>query len=140
MEEALAILADLESKDKNDTCVTTQAIRMINGIHDAKKNTPSWGGILRGQGGSTTRRVLLGMAVQAMQQLSGVAVTFYFLPIILTRMLDISIHVARLLTACNATAFLLSCITAIYFTPRYGRRRQMICQPPLFTYPKQNKR
>ncbi|KAK0658002.1 hypothetical protein B0T16DRAFT_363316 [Cercophora newfieldiana] len=124
--QALTIIADLQAKDKNDESITSQAIQMINDVYDAKKNTPTWTATFRGRGGSTTRRALLGVGVQAMQQLSGVAVTAYCLPLVLTHVLDLSPALSRLLTACNATAFLLSSIGAVYIIPRYGRRRPMI--------------
>ncbi|KAK4444166.1 sugar transporter [Podospora aff. communis PSN243] len=124
--QATTTLADLEGKDKNDASNTALALRMNNDIHLAKKNRPSWKDICRGRGGSITRRLLLGIGVQVMQQLSGIAVTANFLPVILTETLGLSARLSRLLAACNATAFLLSSIGAIYIVPRFGSRKPMI--------------
>ncbi|KAK0631297.1 hypothetical protein B0T14DRAFT_466130 [Immersiella caudata] len=124
--QATSILADLKGKDKEDTSITTEALRMNSDICYARRNKPPWKAILRGRGGPISRRIVLGMGVQAMQQLLGIAVTAYFLPLILTKCLGVSTHLARLLTACNATAFFLSSLGAIYIVPRFGRRKPMI--------------
>lgn len=71
-------------------------------------------------------RLILGVAVQAMQQLTGINIISYYLPYVLTESVGLSGSVARLLAAVNAMTYLLSTLIGHHFVESWGRRRLMI--------------
>lgn len=71
-------------------------------------------------------RLILGVAVQAMQQLTGINIISYYLPYVLTESVGLSGSVARLLAAVNAMTYLLSTLIGLRFVERWGRRRLML--------------
>ena len=90
-------------------------------------NSISFGDILRRRGHEkagtkTVRRLILGMGAQAMQQFSGINVTSYYLPTVLTKSVGLDESLARLLTACNSVQYLLFSLIGIPNVERWGRR------------------
>ena len=71
-------------------------------------------------------RLILGVAVQAMQQLTGINIICYYLPYVLTESVGMSGPMARLLAAVNAIVYLGSTLIGLYFIERWGRRRLMM--------------
>lgn len=71
-------------------------------------------------------RLILGVAVQAMQQLTGINIICYYLPYVLTESVGLSGPMARLLAAVNAMTYLLSTLIGLHFVERWGRRRLMM--------------
>ena len=130
-DEAFQIIADLEDKDVNDPWVLTQHKEIVYAVEYERKNAVGWGDLLRGRSGSdggtcTIRRLLLGAGTQAMQQLSGINVTSYYLPTVLINSVGLDNKLARLLAACNSVSYLLFSLIAIPNVERWGRRRLMI--------------
>lgn len=77
-------------------------------------------------GTKTLRRLLLGIGIQSMQQFSGINVTSYYLPTVLTTSVGLSESLARLLTACNSVQYLCFSMIGIPNVERWGRRKLMI--------------
>ena len=71
-------------------------------------------------------RLALGVAVQAMQQLTGINVICYYMPYVLTQSVGLDGSTARLLAAVNAMTYLFSTIIGLCFVDRWGRRRLMM--------------
>ncbi|KAH7039730.1 general substrate transporter [Microdochium trichocladiopsis] len=84
----------------------------------------SWAQLFRG--GLATRRVLLGMILQTAQQLSGINVLAYYLPVVLHRSVGLPQVTARLVAAGNAISFWLSTTASIVWVERIGRRRLLM--------------
>lgn len=102
-----------------------------NTVEYERVNAVSWGDILRGRtnekaGTKSLRRMLLGMGTQAMQQFSGINVTSYYLPTVLTQSVGLSENLARLLAACNSVQYLCFSFLGIRQVDRWGRRNLMI--------------
>lgn len=96
-----------------------------------RENSPRWRDLLRGKTGaeggtSTIRRLILGMGTQAMQQLSGINVTSYYLPTVLIESVGLTNTMARLLAACNSVSYLLFSLIGIPNVERWGRRKMMM--------------
>lgn len=66
------------------------------------------------------------MLFQAMQQLSGINVTSYYLPTVLIKSVGLSNKLARLLAACNSVSYLLFSLIGIPNVENWGRRKMMI--------------
>ncbi|KAK5720819.1 hypothetical protein LTR15_006781 [Elasticomyces elasticus] len=80
----------------------------------------SWSQLLKG--GIATRRVVLGMMLQIAQQLSGINVLAYYLPVVLHRSVGLPQLTARLVATGNAVSFWLTTSASILFVDRVGRR------------------
>lgn len=80
----------------------------------------SWAQLFRG--GLATRRVILGMMLQTAQQLSGINVLAYYLPVVLHRSVGLPELTARFIAAANAVSFWLTTTTSIFFVDKIGRR------------------
>ncbi|RMJ22226.1 sugar transporter [Aspergillus sp. HF37] len=132
-DEARKIIADLERKDINDAYTITQYSEIVAAIDYEREHSVSWGELLRGQAGDQSgtcaiRRILLGMGAQAIQQLSGINVTSYYLPTVLMQSVGLGNTLARILTACNSVSYLIAASFTIPCLERWGRRRiMMVC-------------
>ena len=71
-------------------------------------------------------RLILGVAVQAMQQLTGINIICYYLPYVLHESVGLSGSTSRLLAAVNAMTYLGSTFIGLFFIERWGRRRLMM--------------
>ena len=71
-------------------------------------------------------RVLLGVGCQAMQQLTGINIISYYLPVVLNKSVGLSAETSRLLSGVNATTYLLATFIGLIFIEKWGRRRLMM--------------
>ncbi|KAF2738432.1 general substrate transporter [Polyplosphaeria fusca] len=131
VEEADKILADLENTDVSDPLIITQSKDIQWAVQYERDNAVRWVDLLRGRTGNnggthTLRRLFLGMGTQAMQQLSGINVTSYYLPTVLIESVGLSNNLARLLAACNSVSYLLFSLIGIPNVERWGRRKMMM--------------
>ncbi|KAH8827562.1 general substrate transporter [Flagelloscypha sp. PMI_526] len=125
------IIADLEDLPVDDVYVLAELKDIQWAVQYERENALSWSDLLRGrtghQGGTcTVRRLILGMGTQAMQQLSGINVTSYYLPYVLIHSVGLSNNFARLLAACNSVSYLLFSLIGIPNVERWGRRKMMM--------------
>ncbi|EHY60573.1 MFS transporter, SP family, sugar:H+ symporter [Exophiala dermatitidis NIH/UT8656] len=130
-DEAFKILADLENRSENDPFILTQHKEIVYTVQYERENAVKWADLLRGRTGEkggtkTMRRLILGAGTQAMQQLSGINVTSYYLPTVLIQSVGLDEKMARLLAACNSVSYLLFSLIGIPNVERWGRRNMMI--------------
>ncbi|KAI9861131.1 MAG: hypothetical protein M1824_002629 [Vezdaea acicularis] len=130
-DKAVQILADLEATTIDDPHVVTEFKEILYAVEYERENGVGWLDILRGrtgkQGGTgVVRRLILGAGTQAMQQLSGINVTSYYLPTVLIQSVGLSNKLARLLAACNSVSYFLFSLISIPNIERWGRRRLMM--------------
>jgi hypothetical protein len=131
IDEAEKILADLEATDVTDPFIIAQSKDIQWAVQYEKDHAIRWRDLLRGRTGDqagthTIRRMLLGMGTQAMQQLSGINVTSYYLPTVLIVSVGLTNNMARLLAACNSVSYLLFSLIGIPNVERWGRRKMMM--------------
>ncbi|ATZ53288.1 Bchex4 [Botrytis cinerea B05.10] len=130
IDEGRQIIADLEDLDITDDRVSSDVNDIIYAVEYEEAHGVSWFDLLRGRTGeagtSTIRRLVLGCGTQAMQQLSGINVTSYYLPTVLISSVGLSNTLARLLAACNSVSYLAASLLAIPNVERWGRRNLMI--------------
>lgn len=131
VEEAEKILADLEATDVTNPFIIAQSKDIQWAVQYEKDHAIRWRDLLRGRTGDqvgthTIRRMLLGMGTQAMQQLSGINVTSYYLPTVLIVSVGLTNNMARLLAACNSVSYLLFSLIGIPNVERWGRRKMMM--------------
>ncbi|KAL1301943.1 hypothetical protein AAFC00_002402 [Neodothiora populina] len=129
--EAEQILADLESTDPDDPYIVSESKEIQYAVTYERENAIPWKDLLRGKTGKeggtcTMRRLFLGMGTQAMQQLSGINVTSYYLPTVLIESVGLTNNLARLLAACNSVSYLAFSLIGIPNVERWGRRKMMM--------------
>ena len=110
--QVLNLLNDHDAEDEFD-----QIRRSVKAEQAAQG---SWSQLLRG--GLATRRMLLGMLLQVAQQLSGINVLAYYLPVVLHRSVGLPQLTARIVAAANSVSFWLTTSASILFVDRLGRR------------------
>lgn len=126
-EEAEQILADIEGSEVEDPYVQTELAEIKWSANYEKTHHVRIRDLLRGKqssegGTSALRRLLLGMSAQAIQQLSGINVTSYYLPTVLIQSVGLDNKTARLLAAVNSVSYLLFSMIGIPNVERWGRR------------------
>ncbi|KAK5653989.1 hypothetical protein OQA88_7665 [Cercophora sp. LCS_1] len=124
--EATGILADLSGVDRNNASIIAQSKTIQAIVRWERRHPFRWRGLIRGRvhpsGNSTLRRLVLGIGIQAMQQLTGINAAWYYLPI-LTQSLGLGSALTRLITACNSVNYLLFSFLAISYIEKWGRRK-----------------
>lgn len=124
--EALEVLAALEGHGAtpDSPSVRTQ-YNLIKEVFDREHlNTYTWWQLLSGKGPSgVLRRMILGAWMQAMNQISGINVTSYYMSYIFINALGISDLLSRILAAAGSVDYLVFACLAYFFIERYGRRK-----------------
>ncbi|KAF2441498.1 sugar transporter STL1 [Karstenula rhodostoma CBS 690.94] len=128
-EDALEVLAALEGHGATPESgsVRTQ-YNIIKDILDREHmNTYTWWQLLSGKGPSgVLRRMILGAWMQAMNQISGINVTSYYMSYIFINALGISELLSRILAAAGSVDYLVFACLAYFVIERYGRRKVMM--------------
>lgn len=114
-EEARHVLGWLNEHDVED-----EFEQIRSSVKAEQAAVGSWAQLLKG--GLPARRVVLGMLLQIAQQLSGINVLAYYLPVVLHRSVGLAEIPARLTATGNAVSFFLSTSASIFFVDRVGRR------------------
>ncbi|ESK83955.1 hexose carrier protein [Moniliophthora roreri MCA 2997] len=129
-EEGVAVLVALEGGDTTvkDPHILEQKMEILEAVRIEKEFAPTWSEILRGKTGNTgmIKRLALGAGTQWMQQLGGINVTSYYLPLVLQNSVGLSNTLARLLAACNSVSYLVFSFAGLVLIERAGRRKLMM--------------
>ncbi|KAJ7074756.1 general substrate transporter [Mycena amicta] len=128
--EGTAVLAALhgEGATIDDDVIVDQKMEILEAVRMEKDAAPSWSDIVHLRTGETgmLQRLSLGAGAQLMQQLVGINVTSYYLPLVLQNSVGLSNNLSRLLAACNSITYLLFAFFGIALIERAGRRKLMI--------------
>lgn len=127
--EAVEVLSCLEDKPVGDPFLTTQRNEIEYSITYELENAVRWRDLLlrrKTQDTKTLRRLILGAGTQFMQQFEGINIMSYYMPTVLISAVGMSNSMARLLTACNTTSYLLFTCVAAMLVERAGRRGLML--------------
>lgn len=128
-EEAAEVLAALEGHGATPTSssVRTQ-FSIIKDVLDREHAVDyTWWQLITGHGPpSALRRMILGAWMQAMNQISGINVTSYYMTYVFINALGFSELMARILAAAGSMDYLFFAFMAYFVIERYGRRRVMM--------------
>ncbi|KAF2262282.1 sugar transporter STL1, partial [Lojkania enalia] len=128
-EEAFEVLAALEGHGATPDSPSVHAqFTIIKEILDREHvATYTWWQLLRGQGPpGVLRRMILGAWMQAMNQISGINVTSYYMSYIFINALGISELLSRILAAAGSVDYLVFACLAYFVIERFGRRKVMM--------------
>ncbi|KAJ5815542.1 MFS sugar transporter [Penicillium riverlandense] len=127
--ETLEVLAALEGNGANPDSPSVKAqFEDIRNVLDTEQmNTYSWAQLLTGKGpAGVLRRMMLGIGIQAMNQLSGINLTSYYMSYIFENALNFDELLSRLLAAAASMDYLFFACAAFFTIERFGRRKVMI--------------
>ncbi|KAK7047785.1 hypothetical protein VNI00_006113 [Paramarasmius palmivorus] len=129
-DDGVAILCALDGCDTKptDLHIINQKQAIMEAVRAEQDNAPSWSDILRGKTGETgtVKRLILGAGTQWFQQLVGINVTSYYLPLVLQDSVGLSNNLARLLAACNSVSYLIFSFLGLILIERAGRRKMLM--------------
>ncbi|KAF3765368.1 putative MFS sugar transporter [Cryphonectria parasitica EP155] len=128
-EEATEVLAALEGHGATPSSASVRTqFSIIKDILDREHAVDyTWWQLLTGQGPpGALRRMLLGAWMQAMNQVSGINVTSYYMTYVFINALGFSELRARILAAAGSMDYLFFSFMAYFVIERYGRRRVMM--------------
>ncbi|PPQ77814.1 hypothetical protein CVT25_015308 [Psilocybe cyanescens] len=149
-DEGVKVLVALEGSHATakDEQIVNQTETILEAVRIEKETSPSWRDILKGKTGNTgmIQRLILGggmdklfsriyklmvksvytTGTQWMQQLVGINVTSYYLPLVLQNSVGLSNNLSRLLAACNSVSYLIFSFAGLLLIERAGRRKLMM--------------
>ncbi|KAK8211458.1 hypothetical protein M8818_003111 [Zalaria obscura] len=128
-DEALEVIAALQGHGATPSTPSVRAqYSVIKDILDREHmNTYTWWQLITGRGpAGVLRRMILGAWMQAMNQISGINVTSYYMSYIFINSLGISTLLARILAAAGSVDYLIFACIAYFVIERYGRRKVMM--------------
>ncbi|KAH9475261.1 MFS-type transporter oryC [Psilocybe cubensis] len=129
-EEGVNVLVALEGSHATpkDELIINQTENILEAVRIEQETAPSWRDILKGRTGNTgmIQRLILGGGTQWMQQLVGINVTSYYLPLVLQNSVGLSNNLSRLLAACNSVSYLFFSFAGLLLIERAGRRKLMM--------------
>lgn len=128
--EGMSILVALEGEHakSTDAVIMAQKAEILEAVRIERETSPSLSDLLHGRTGETgmVKRMGLGAGTQWMQQLSGINVTSYYLPLVLQNSVGLSNRLSRLLAACNAISYLVFSFAGLHLIEQAGRRKLLM--------------
>lgn len=125
-EDAKAVTARLHALDIDDPELNAIHEASVHNIqHELEVSKVSWRALLRPDSLQTTKRVLLGMGTQFMQQWGGINSINYYLPVMFAS-LQVSRQMSLVLSGCNAINVMIFTVVAITLIEKVGRKRLML--------------
>lgn len=113
--------------DLNDQAVLLELASIQESYRIEQQSAISFKQVILGRDRSRhLGRLFLGCGGQFMQQFGGINALNYYFPIILTESLGLSELLARILTGCNATSYMISSGLCFWMIEKYGRRSLML--------------
>lgn len=128
VDEAQEILARLSSKPSDDPAVMEEIHYLVAMVyHEAEvQNLVSAKEIFSNGEQTTFRRILLGAGTPFFQQMGGVNVIAYYLPVILVRSFRMTDRMALILSACDSMSLMFWGAMAAFLIDRVGRRKLLL--------------
>ncbi|KAH8692806.1 putative MFS sugar transporter [Talaromyces proteolyticus] len=128
-DEAREVIAALQGDGATpDSPEVKSQFNIIKDILDREHMTTyTWGQLLTGRGPSgVLRRMILGAWMQAMNQISGINITSYYMSYVFINALNIGELLSRILAAAGSVDYLFFSCMAYFIIERYGRRKVMM--------------
>jgi sugar porter (SP) family MFS transporter len=126
-DEAQTIIARLQAKHRDDESVT-EALQLIVAMvaHEQELAKVGWREIFSNGEQQTFRRVALGAGTSIMQQMGGINVVVYYMPVILTTSFGFSNRMALILSACDFISLMFWGSIVMLVIDKWGRKNLML--------------
>ncbi|OAP57836.1 hypothetical protein AYL99_08574 [Fonsecaea erecta] len=126
-EEARRVIARLEGQETTNPEVSQFLQILIDTIaHERSAAEVSWREVFSNGEQQTFRRITLGAGLNFMQQMGGINVVVYYMPVVLTTSFDFSDRLALILTACDFIALMIWGGFGAVLIDRWGRKKLLL--------------
>ncbi|KAK5174814.1 uncharacterized protein LTR77_001897 [Saxophila tyrrhenica] len=126
-DDARVVIARLLAKPVEHEDVREALEIMLDTLAREKEEYKAgWKELLHNGKQQTFRRVLLGMGTNYFQQMGGVNVVAYYLPVVLERSFGFTPRLALILSACDSMQWMFWGGMAIYCIEKFGRKTMMM--------------
>lgn len=126
-EDARVVISRLYGKPLDDEEVRESLELMADSIAREKDDgSVGWREVFQNGRQQTFRRIALGAGANFMQQMGGVNVVAYYLPVVLERSFGFSPRLSLILSACDSMQWMVWAAVAMYAIERFGRKRLML--------------
>ncbi|KAJ3529024.1 hypothetical protein NM208_g9945 [Fusarium decemcellulare] len=128
IDEAQIILARLLAKSRDDQSVVDEIQYLVTTVHHEAEaqQALSFKEVFSNGRQQNLRRILLGAGTPFFQQVGGVNVIAYYLPVVLVRSFGMTDQMALILSACDSMSLMFWGAMAAFLIDRIGRRRLML--------------
>ncbi|KAH8656284.1 general substrate transporter [Ilyonectria robusta] len=125
--EAQAIIGRLLAKPADDPSVV-ESLRLIASsiAHERELAQVGWRDIFSSGAQQNFRRIALGAGTSLMQQMGGINVVVYYMPVILTVSFDFNSRQALILSACDFISLMIWGGLVMLVIDKWGRKRLML--------------
>ncbi|EEU38099.1 uncharacterized protein NECHADRAFT_48029 [Fusarium vanettenii 77-13-4] len=125
--EAQEIIGRLMAKPTNDEAVVEFLQRVISSIsHERELARVGWRDIFTNGEQQNFRRIALGAGTSIMQQMGGINVVVYYMPVILTTSFGFDSRQALILSACDFMSLMVWGGVAMLVIDKWGRKKLML--------------
>ncbi|KAL2830879.1 general substrate transporter [Aspergillus cavernicola] len=127
--EAQDILSRLLDKPHDDPVVVDEIQGLVTTVQyeaEVQQSSPLKDILTRNSKQQTLRRMLLGAGTAFFQQVGGTNVIAYYLPIVLTRSVNLSNRLALILSACDSMSLMFWGAIAALLIDRVGRKKLLL--------------
>lgn len=126
VEEAKYVLSRIRNLDPNDADVVA-TIDEILAVQEIESAGTSWKSILQGKDGFSGRyRLALAWGAQFFNQMGGINLVIYYMPLIMTTNVGVDTELATVLSGGIMICMFVSSLVPAFFLDRMGRRPTMI--------------
>ncbi len=128
VDEAQETLGLVAGKPSDDAEVTAEIQHLVATVHHERsvQHSISIREVFSNGEQMTFRRILLGAGTPFFQQMGGVNVIAYYLPVVLVRSFGMTDRMALILSACDSMSLMFWGAMAAFLIDRVGRRRLML--------------
>lgn len=125
--EAQTIIGRLLAKPREDDCVVESLQLIISSIsHERGLAKVGWRDIFTNGEQQNFRRIALGAGTSLMQQMGGINVVVYYLPLILTTSFGFDSRQALILSACDFMSLMVWGSVVMLVIDKWGRKKLML--------------
>jgi MFS family permease len=125
--EAQVIISRLLARPLDDPEVLAEVESIVSTVkHEASLNKAGWKEIFSGGKQQNFRRICLGAGASVFQQMGGINVVVYYLPIVLTQSFGFSNRLALILSAVDSMSLVFWGVVASFIVDKVGRKKLML--------------
>ncbi|KIW87284.1 uncharacterized protein Z519_12187 [Cladophialophora bantiana CBS 173.52] len=126
-EEARYVISRLQARDISSPEVSKAFQLIVDTVaHEKSASKVSWREVFSNGEQQTFRRISLGAGCSLMQQMGGINVVVYYMPVVLTQSFGFSDRTALIMSACDFISLVIWGLLMCFFIDRAGRKKMML--------------
>ncbi|KAK5400794.1 hypothetical protein LTR06_011254 [Exophiala xenobiotica] len=126
-EEARYVISRLQAREITSTEVSEALQLIVDTVaHEKSASKVSWREVFSNGEQQTFRRIALGAGCSLMQQMGGINVVVYYMPVVLTQSFGFTDRTALIMSACDFISLVIWGLVMCFFIERVGRKKMML--------------